>query len=111
MIRRPPRSTRTDTLCPYTTLFRAPGKQRMIDDRHQKSTMEGADDVEVPLIGRDRHPRAALRFRPDAEFAINVKKAAVAARGPHQPAGLIRIGAIAERSHAAVRPRVPPPSS
>src|SRR3546814_8334953 len=23
MIRRPPRSTRTDTLCPYTTLFRA----------------------------------------------------------------------------------------
>src|SRR3546814_3929859 len=25
MIRRPPRSTRTDTLCPYTTLFRSPG--------------------------------------------------------------------------------------
>src|SRR3546814_17639845 len=24
MIRRPPRSTRTDTLCPYTPLFRAP---------------------------------------------------------------------------------------
>src|SRR3546814_17236464 len=28
MIRRPPRSTRTDTLFPYTTLFRSPG----IDD-------------------------------------------------------------------------------
>src|SRR3546814_5825877 len=25
MIRRPPRSTRTDTLCPYTTLFRSSG--------------------------------------------------------------------------------------
>src|SRR3546814_2386024 len=25
MFRRPPRSTLTDTLCPYTTLFRAPG--------------------------------------------------------------------------------------
>src|SRR3546814_12477680 len=25
MIRRPPRSTRTDTLCPYTTLFRSTG--------------------------------------------------------------------------------------
>src|SRR3546814_14879109 len=25
MIRRPPRSTRTDTLFPYTTLFRSPG--------------------------------------------------------------------------------------
>src|SRR3546814_20927568 len=24
MVRRPPRSTRTDTLCPYTTLFRSP---------------------------------------------------------------------------------------
>src|SRR3546814_20242859 len=26
MIRRPPRSTRTDTLFPYTTLFRSPGE-------------------------------------------------------------------------------------
>src|SRR3546814_18358683 len=26
MIRRPPRSTRTDTLFPYTTLFRSPAK-------------------------------------------------------------------------------------
>src|SRR3546814_2275883 len=26
MIRRPPRSTRTDTLCPYTTLFRSTGR-------------------------------------------------------------------------------------
>src|SRR3546814_6607003 len=29
MIRRPPRSTRTDTLFPYTTLFRSPGAQGM----------------------------------------------------------------------------------
>src|SRR3546814_12388644 len=28
MIRRPPRSTRTDTLFPYTTLFRSPGSSR-----------------------------------------------------------------------------------
>src|SRR3546814_4992511 len=28
MIRRPPRSTRTDTLFPYTTLFRAPTRGR-----------------------------------------------------------------------------------
>src|SRR3546814_2544669 len=28
MIRRPPRSTRTDTLLPYTTLFRSPEKLR-----------------------------------------------------------------------------------
>src|SRR3546814_2652083 len=29
MIRRPPRSTRTDTLFPYTTLFRSVGGQRL----------------------------------------------------------------------------------
>src|SRR3546814_3643918 len=28
MIRRPPRFTRTDTLCPYTTLFRSPATVR-----------------------------------------------------------------------------------
>src|SRR3546814_3824644 len=31
MIRRPPRSTRTDTLFPYTTLFRSPGPQNPDD--------------------------------------------------------------------------------
>src|SRR3546814_3955953 len=30
MIRRPPRSTRTDTLFPYTTLFRSPAWHRLI---------------------------------------------------------------------------------
>src|SRR3546814_4718985 len=29
MIRRPPRSTRTDTLFPYTTLFRSPNKAQV----------------------------------------------------------------------------------
>src|SRR3546814_17851288 len=33
MIRRPPRSTRTDTLFPYTTLFRSlPGHDRLVRD-------------------------------------------------------------------------------
>src|SRR3546814_5886319 len=30
MIRRPPRSTRTDTLFPYTTLFRSHGRRRRL---------------------------------------------------------------------------------
>src|SRR3546814_1540340 len=30
MIRRPPRSTRTDTLFPYTTLFRSPAEKKKI---------------------------------------------------------------------------------
>src|SRR3546814_16645603 len=43
MIRRPPRSTRTDTLFPYTTLFRSPllsGKPRLLCVVHA----ERADD-------------------------------------------------------------------
>src|SRR3546814_10358636 len=37
MIRRPPRSTRTDTLFPYTTLFRSPDEKR---------SETGSEDVE-----------------------------------------------------------------
>src|SRR3546814_13740708 len=46
MIRRPPRSTRTDTLFPYTTLFRSHGEQR-----------RGAARSEIPgaEAGRCRH--------------------------------------------------------
>src|SRR3546814_10996324 len=36
MIRRPPRSTRTDTLFPYTTLFRSP-QHTPIDEEHPKA--------------------------------------------------------------------------
>src|SRR3546814_20737904 len=38
MIRRPPRATLTDTLCPYTTLFRSPGRQMEIEDGGRKAT-------------------------------------------------------------------------
>src|SRR3546814_5016584 len=44
MIRRPPRSTRTDTLFPYTTLFRsAPGLHRAADAvRHRRQELDPA---------------------------------------------------------------------
>src|SRR3546814_7627216 len=55
MIRRPPRSTRTDTLFPYTTLFRSldPAFVRMMDEtkallRHAFRT---ANDLTIPLSG------------------------------------------------------------
>src|SRR3546814_1508288 len=37
MIRRPPRSTRTDTLFPYTTLFRSPAVAGAGRDLHARS--------------------------------------------------------------------------
>src|SRR3546814_20541033 len=45
MIRRPPRSTRTDTLFPYTTLFRStPARRRRgrAGDRHRRGCRAGA---------------------------------------------------------------------
>src|SRR3546814_20145400 len=51
MIRRPPRSTRTDTLFPYTTLFRSrevtgvrTGVGDMIKDESRDATGRGEDD-------------------------------------------------------------------
>src|SRR3546814_9655032 len=41
MIRRPPRSTRTDTLFPYTTLFRSAPSCRHVESGHR--TLEGPD--------------------------------------------------------------------
>src|SRR3546814_8430776 len=42
MIWRPPRSTRTDTLCPYTTLFRSPDDSEpcgQTEERHKQPTL------------------------------------------------------------------------
>src|SRR3546814_17873588 len=47
MLRRPPRSTRTDTLFPYTTLFRSPHQLRRGRD-HVAKIEEG--DMAQPLI-------------------------------------------------------------
>src|SRR3546814_12461541 len=50
MIRRPPRSTRTDTLFPYTTLFRSllaqlPGQVRRGRAEDHVDLLEGSDEV------------------------------------------------------------------
>src|SRR3546814_1980181 len=42
MIRRPPRSTRTDTLFPYTTLFRSPRPRRPVVHRRDAADNLGA---------------------------------------------------------------------
>src|SRR3546814_5648731 len=56
MIRRPPRSTRTDTLFPYTTLFRSQAAQRQylaIVDRRGRLDLALVDD-EVAVVVRHR---------------------------------------------------------
>src|SRR3546814_494878 len=87
MIRRPPRSTRTDTLFPYTTLFRSPGYE----------------PVQVQL-GRPGHAevleqdRVAARLRRDAGFA------ALGSRGatPASSRGAARVAGVHERGTCAL---------
>src|SRR3546814_6391961 len=73
MIRRPPRSTRTDTLFPYTTLFRSllaaelaeedrsgiarpkVGERRAVADDHLGAGMAGVKESLDILLDRDAH--------------------------------------------------------
>src|SRR3546814_10740082 len=59
MIRRPPRSTRTDTLFPYTTLFRSDPR----DDRQDAEAGDGHQRVEIAQRLRLRTSEAHLFLR------------------------------------------------
>src|SRR3546814_1760766 len=87
MIRRPPRSTRTDTLFPYTTLFRSP----------------------FPIARRpirDRDHRHVRRGRPYPRTACSRWRNAADARGPDRgPAGGVPGGFRAARRRADERGR------
>src|SRR3546814_9462227 len=57
MSRRPPRSTRTDTLFPYTTLFRSPAVMVDIDE---DVLLSGIDDEELREVYGSIGLRSAL---------------------------------------------------
>src|SRR3546814_17747755 len=60
MIRRPPRSTRTDTLFPYTTLFRSPGAVDLgIADRPDPFYADS--NFGPPILGADGATRETAR--------------------------------------------------
>src|SRR3546814_7808191 len=66
MIRRPPRSTRTDTLFPYTTLFRSPARRRDRADREQSVRAGKRQGKSVgPHRGRGRGRRQPLARRSE----------------------------------------------
>src|SRR3546814_18439920 len=90
MIRRPPRSTRTDTLFPYTTLFRSPKvRRRAVSISSSLSTRETASKKKSPaslrisrFLSRTNKGRraklsrlaiwrlTALRVRPNSSAAL-----------------------------------------
>src|SRR3546814_13797270 len=53
MIRRPPRSTRTDTLFPYTTLFRSSFKGRALFRRTGRRESAGKRKDHNPLVAEE----------------------------------------------------------
>src|SRR3546814_11993711 len=63
MIRRPPRSTRTDTLLPYTTLFRS----RQVAARNRRASLEHAPGGFLRFsAGRSREAECQGQMRNDS---------------------------------------------
>src|SRR3546814_7269786 len=95
MIRRPPRSTRTDTLFPYTTLFRSAAHRREPATAARGGVSIGtyewqsdggwmAKFMQQTLCHRHRGRQATslnLAQRPDAKHGIGNET--LVARGPH----------------------------
>src|SRR3546814_1774194 len=101
MIRRPPRSTRTDTLFPYTTLFRSSRRRAPLATtcRRDERTMLHAhlDGATRPAIGGppalpvDHPPLLLVVIDTEEEFdwhlphsRDNTSVSAIAAQGPAQ---------------------------
>src|SRR3546814_21075565 len=68
MIRRPPRSTRTDTLFPYTTLFRSqPAHQRYV---HPGPLVLSAAPLKYPTPMADRDRTVSRRSEPSSRTTL-----------------------------------------
>src|SRR3546814_9720005 len=67
MIPRPPKSTRTDTLLPYTTLFRSQeGVQKVIADHKLRPAMQPSVELgDGYEAGKDAEVKIALEVLPD----------------------------------------------
>src|SRR3546814_11035958 len=73
MIRRPPRSTRTDTLFPYTTLFRSLRAPRYLKSEQIAAPLPGAaGQVRIALVVNDKHDIHHVRDRGYVEAPVRV---------------------------------------
>src|SRR3546814_1155507 len=90
MIRRPPRSTRTDTLFPYTTLFRSAGAGRR--GRRHRVRRRRRDGAWLRRGADEHRHRRGERPGDDGEGdeACRGKRSAILSGGPHAEAALRR---------------------
>src|SRR3546814_10585623 len=77
MIRRPPRATRTDTLVPYTTLFRSSTK-----GRHEPVTANWIDNQKNLMLFSGRaHPELAEQVAKELDIRVTPQTARDFANG------------------------------
>src|SRR3546814_21186048 len=106
-IRRPPRSTRTDTRCPYTTLFRSAWLRLL--HRYPKIGDKAAAQI-VERIAKSRSVARAVQLLGEEEIARKTQfsglaHALTAVSAPRQPAGdLANAAALLEPFWQTVRP-------
>src|SRR3546814_3300492 len=97
MIRRPPRSTRTDTLFPYTTLFRSHNlhleAERAIGN--DRTNIARADEAQ--RLGRQLNAHEAILF-PLARLRRRVGFRQLASESEHQGNGMLGRGDRVARS-------------
>src|SRR3546814_12428543 len=65
MIRRPPRSTRTDTLFPYTTLFRSDDIEQIAPLLQRVGVAEAAGHADTPAVDRQHVESGGMKIGPD----------------------------------------------
>src|SRR3546814_4822955 len=106
MIRRPPRSTRTDTLFPYTTLFRSANRTAFLWGRRAAHDLAAVEKAAAPRSGPgdlsspgDRHLSQSLDevVARRVAFLTGYQDAAYAAR----------YKALVEKARAAEAARAP----
>src|SRR3546814_9259709 len=73
MRRRPPRSTRTDTLFPYTTLFRSVQRRRQLQTVRQRQTREPRGDCIAREDGEERGTEDDAGALRDGERRVPVR--------------------------------------
>src|SRR3546814_16630747 len=97
MIRRPPRSTRTDTLFPYTTLFRSDDLRGVADQRALEQLVQPlvADLGQFALHPRAQDHLAHVGLDEQAHLADELAGAEIT---QHQLAAFVLLGDDADRA-------------
>src|SRR3546814_12668488 len=113
MIRRPPRSTRTDTLFPYTTLFRSrPDRTVAVPDHNVPTTPDRAqfvfedDEARIQVETLDRNAREyGVNYFPMNDINQGLVHIVGTEQGFTQPGMIIACGDSTTSTHAPLPTR------